>query len=409
VIDSVSAPDDHTVVITYKQLYAPYRLAFPSIFPAHLFDGQTNLSQDPFNRAMTVGTGPFVEKAWVAGESLTLDRNPRYREPGKPLLDEVVYTFIPSRDAEVQALAVGDIDAANFLDATYLPALGALPDAAASPAPNGLMELLLNASCPGGPQQGDPACPHPLLGDVRVRRAVELAVDKQALVRGLLADDLTPTGSILPTGPYAVDLPSQFDAGKARQLLDQAGWVVGPDGIRTKEDVRAHLTVLTAIGNTLNLRTAQIIESDLQSVGIETDGKQVPTLAGGFAAQSPLSLGAFDLAVFSRGITIDPQASLVTQFASNQVPNFRLQTGGSWDRVRDPVFDQALAAAGDTLDDTQRQAAYVSLSEAVHADEAVIPLYSLPEVDARKTYVHGWQTNVNDSVNWNIQDWWLAR
>ncbi|MBV9359174.1 MAG: peptide ABC transporter substrate-binding protein [Chloroflexi bacterium] len=409
VMDSVAASDDHTVVITYKRLYAPYRLAFPWIFPSHVFNGQTDLSQDPFNRAETVGTGPFVGKAWVAGQSLTLDRNPRYREPGKPFLDQVVYTFLPSRDAEVQALAAGDVDAANFLDATDLRALAVLPDVVVDPAPDGLMELLLNSSCPGGSRQGDATCPHPILGEVRVRQAIELAIDKQALVHGLLADEISPTGSILPTGPYAVDLPSEFNPGKARQLLDQAGWVIGADGIRSKGDLRAHLTVFTAIGNTLNLQTAQLIERDLRAVGIETDSKEVPTLAGGFAGQSPLSLGTFDLAVFSRTITIDPQASLVSQFASDQVPNAQLQTGGNWGRVRDPIIDQALTAAGNTLDDTERQAAYVSLSEAVRGDEALIPLYSLPVVDARATYVHGWQTNINDDVSWNIEDWWVAR
>ena len=66
VMDSVVASDEHTVVVTYKQLYAPYRLAFPSIFPAHVFDGRTNLAQDPFNQAPTVGTGPFVFTSWTS-------------------------------------------------------------------------------------------------------------------------------------------------------------------------------------------------------------------------------------------------------------------------------------------------------------------------------------------------------
>ena len=51
VMDSVVAPDDATVVVTYKQLYAAYRLAFPSVFPAHIFNGRTDIAQDPFNQA----------------------------------------------------------------------------------------------------------------------------------------------------------------------------------------------------------------------------------------------------------------------------------------------------------------------------------------------------------------------
>ena len=378
-----------------------------------MFNGQTNIAQDPFNRAETVATGPFVVKSWASGDTLTLDHNPNYREPGKPYLDEVVVKFTPSKDAEFQALAAGDIDAAYFLDPTYLPQLATLADVGVDPAPNGVYELFANTSCSSGPQQGDPACPHPVLGDVRVRQAIELSIDKQALVHGLLADKVKPAGSpLLTAGPYGVDLPpSEFSPDKAQQLLDQAGWIVGSDGVRHKGEVRAHLTLLNAAGNTLSEQTAQVIEADLQLVGIETDTREVPggVLLGGFAGKSPLNLGNFDLAVIVRTVPMDPQAYLYGQYASDQVPNQQRQAGSNWERIEDPNLDHSLAAAGNSLDDTQRQAAYVSAAELIHADEAVVPLFPYLVVDARKTYLQGWQTNVNDMVTWNIQDWWLAK
>jgi hypothetical protein len=61
-----------------------------------------------------------------------------------------------------------------------------------------------------------------------------------------------------------------------------------------------------------------------------------------------------------------------------------------------------------TLDDAHRQAAYAAFFERVHTDEVVVPLFAVPQVDARKSYVEGWgRTNVNDYVTWNIQNWWL--
>ncbi len=134
-MDSVVAPDDDTVVVTYKQLYAPYRLAFPRILPAHVFNGQTSIAQDPFNQAPTVGTGPFSFKSWSSEDSITFERNPNYREPGKPYLDEVVVKFTADKAAEIQALEAGDVDAAWFLDPTYLPQLATLPDVSVDPAP----------------------------------------------------------------------------------------------------------------------------------------------------------------------------------------------------------------------------------------------------------------------------------
>jgi peptide/nickel transport system substrate-binding protein len=409
VMDSVTAPDDNTVVVTYKQLYAPYRVAFPYIFPVHVFNGQTNIAQDPFNQGSTIGTGPFVFKSGSPGDTWTFDRNPNYREPGKPYLDEVVVKITPGRDAEMQALAASDVDAASFLDSTYLSQLATLPDVSVDPAPASVLPLLVNTACSSGPQQGDPTCPHPVLGDLRVRQAIELAIDKQTLVHGLLADRVKVAGSVLPVGPFAVDLPpSEFSPDKAQQLLDQAGWVVSSDGVRSKGGVRAHLTFIIPVGDTVDEETAQVIAGDLLSVGIETEIKELSGLAFGFAGNSALTLGNFDLALWNLGIPIDPQAALQTHYASDQVPNAQLQTGQNFSRMQDTQLDQALAAAGNTLDDAQRKAAYVSFSERVRADEAVIPLFPNLQVDARMNYVEGWgQTNVNDYLSWNIQNWWL--
>jgi peptide/nickel transport system substrate-binding protein len=413
IMDSVVAPDENTVVVTYKQLYAPYRAAFPYVFPAHVFNGQTNIAQDPFNRAETVGTGPFVFKSWAPGDSVTFDRNPNYREFGKPYLDDVVFKVMPATDVEVQTFAAGDIDAASTLDMSNLPQLSTMPGVSVDPAPYGIEYLLMNGSCSSGPRLGDPTCPNAVLGDLRVRQAVELAIDKRAMVQGLLADRVKPGTSLIPAGPYAVDVPlTEANPDQARQLLNQLGWVVGSDGIRSKNGVRAHLVLWITAGQVLTEQTAQVVEGDLQDVGIETEIKESTTsLAGGFPANSAFSLGNFDLGVFGTfGSTyvIDPQSNLQNHYASDQVPNPQLQTGNNWGRIQDPRIDGALLAAGNTLGDAQRQAAYTSFSELIHDDEAVIPLYPLLEVNARKNYVEGWgPTNVNDYATWNIQDWWL--
>jgi peptide/nickel transport system substrate-binding protein len=405
VMDSLTAPDDNTLVVTYKQLYAPYRLAFPYVFPAHAFNGQTNIAQDPFNRAPSVATGPFVVRSWASGDSITFDRNPNYREAGKPYLDQVIVKFTPSRDAEIQTLEAGDLDVAWFLDESYLRQLATLSDVSVEPVQgptSGVENLYLNLSCSSGLQQGDPTCPNPVLGDLRVRQAIDLAVDKQAIVRGFLADRVKIAGSVLPS-PYAPDLPpSEFSPNKARQLLDQAGWVVGSDGIRAKGGVRAHLMLFTATGSTITEEIAQVIEGNLLDIGIETEGKQSPVILA-----SIFFLGSFDLAVFGGTLGIDPQSYLYSHYGSDQVPNPQLMSGSNYDRIQDAELDQALAAAGSTVDDAQRKLAYTAAAELIHADEAVIPLYQALQVDARKNIVQGWQGNGNDTVTWNIQDWWL--
>jgi peptide/nickel transport system substrate-binding protein len=410
VMESVVAPDDTTVVVTYKQLYAPYRLAFPRIFPAHVFNGRTNIADDPFNQFPDVTTGPFVLTGAPTPDSITYVRNPEFREPGRPYLDEVVFKFTPNRDVAMQTLQAGEADADYFLDPSYLPQLGTMSDVAVDPAPLSVFQLFMNESCPTGPQQGDPSCPHPILGDLRVRQAIDMAIDKQALAQGLMQGEVQSTGSLLPAGAFRVDLPAgEFNPDGARQRLDQAGWTAGPDGIRTRDGARAHLSIMSGIGNRLVEQTVQVIQADLQDVGIETEGRQfpLPVLVGGFATNSPFFLGNFDMAVFMRAIPVDPQSYLFAQFASDQVPTPQVP-GQNWDRVQDPRLDQALAAAAGTLDDGQRRAAYTTFSQLIQSDEAVIPLFPNLQVDARRSYVEGWgPTNINEPVTWNIQDWWL--
>jgi peptide/nickel transport system substrate-binding protein len=414
VMQSVTAPDNNTVVVTYTQLYAPYLGAFPFIFPAHVFNGQTSIAQDdPFNRAPTVGTGPFVFKSWASGDTIEFDRNPLYRAPGKPYVDQLIYKIAPSKDAAVQALEAGDLDIVYMLDNTFVPQFQTITDASIDPQPSASIEsLTLNTSCSSGPQQGDPACPHPVLGDVRVRQAIALAIDKQALTHDLLLDKVKPASSYIPVGPYAVDLgPMDYNPTRAQQLLDQVGWTVGPDGIRVKDGVRAHLSFSTTSDVNLNLEVQQSIQQDLQGIGIETEIRNYPAavLTGGFPARSPASQGSFDLNLAASGSSgqADPLPTLLGFFGSASIANAQTQSGRNYSRLGDPRLDDALAAAGTTLDDQARLAAFTTASQLILANAANIPLFPALQIDAHKNYVAGWQTNVNAYLTWNVQDWWL--
>src|SRR5215469_15277645 len=176
IIDTITAPDPTTVVVTYKNIFAAYQAAFPVVLPAHVFNAQTNIDKHPFNRA-PIGTGPWVFKSWASGDTLIFDRNPRFREAGKPLLDEVIYKITPSREASIQTFKVGDIDVLWNLIEANIPEFQAMSDASIDPTPSPSTERMhLNVSCSSGPQQGDPACPHRVLADARVRQAIELGI-----------------------------------------------------------------------------------------------------------------------------------------------------------------------------------------------------------------------------------------
>jgi peptide/nickel transport system substrate-binding protein len=412
-MDSVTAPDESTVVVTYKQLYAPYRSAFQWILPAHVFGGATDISQSAFNHAPTVGTGSFVFSSWTSGDTLVFDRNQRYREPGKPYLDQVILKITPSKDAELQALRAGDVDVAFQLDETYLPQLDGATDIRVDAVPaSNVVKLILNQSCSSGPRAGDASCSHPLLGDGRVRQAFALAIDKQAIVHNLLADRTPEATSLIPVGLYPVSLPrAEFNPERARQLLEDAGWRAGSNGVRVKDGQPAHISVLVLAGDNLSAQVQQVVEDDLAAVGIESESRSLPSpvMFGGFVGNSPLPLGTFDLALFATPYQLDPQAFLFGNFASSQLPNPTLRTGQNYTRTQNPLLDQALTDAASTLDDQARLAAYTRASELINADAAYIPLYPHLQVNPRSARIGGWHENVNDYLSWNIQEWWLDR
>jgi peptide/nickel transport system substrate-binding protein len=410
IMDSVTATDPATVVVTYKNVNAAYRVAFPAILPAHVFNNQTNIDKHPYNRA-PIGTGPFVFKAWASGDTITFERNPKYREPNKPSLDGVIYKITPSREASVQAFKVGDIDVLWNLIESNIPEFEAMKDANIDPRPSpGIERLHLNISCSSGPQQGDPTCPHPMLGDVRVRQAIELGIDKQALVDNLLLGKAkVATSSIV--GFFSPELPpSEFSPDKARQLLETAGWQVGSDGVRTKAGVRAHLAISSTTGDVLREQAEQLIQEQMKTIGIELEVKNAtsPVLLGTWAGNGLTARGNMDIGMYTTQIAIDPQTGL-TAYISDQVPNERTPSGGNIWRLQDPEIDSQVRAAGTILDDQARKAAYKSIAERLAGDKVVIPLYSRLSIDAKKNYVQGWQTNVWDFLSWNSQDWWLKK
>ena len=82
-------------------------------------------------------------------------------------------------------------------------------------------------------------------------------------------------------------------------------------------------------------------------------------------------------------------------------------TGNNSQRIADPELDQALATAGGTLDDHARMVAYVTAMQRINADAGEIPLYARLDLNAHSTAVQNFQTNGNDFLSWNAQDWWL--
>ena len=409
-IEAVETPDDATVVVRYRNIYAGFKQHFQWVLPEHVFGGETAIESHAFNQS-PIGTGPFRFKSWDPGSAIVTERNPNYRESGKPHVDGIMFRLVPAKDIGILWLKTNEAEVLWNLAEDNFAEIDGIPDTTMNPAPSNQIErLILNTSCSSGPQQGDPSCKHPVLGDVRVRQAIELALDRKSLVDELLAGRTKIASSIIPFGPYAVQLPLvERNPSEARRLLEEAGWASGPDGIRVKEGERASVGFLTTSGDRLREQSQALIKGQLQEVGIEFRIETVPSaiLFGSWADGAVRSRGNFDVVMHTINTPIDPQADLFNLFHSSRVPSDRVRAGQNYQRILDPELDAALAAASSTVDESKRAAAYRTVAERVAADKGHILLYSRLELDAFNKRVKGHTPNIWSNFTWNAEDWSL--
>jgi len=243
---SAEAPDDTTFVLTLAAP-APAEVLNREVFivPEHIWSEFADPSADDANQLPLVGSGPFQVTEYKTDEFIRLAANEGYWE-GAPGFDEVVYDYYVETDAAVAALEAGEVDiVGNGMQGALNPAqLQALEgqDHVTTNDVQGRRYVSLtinyNSVTQDGTEFGDG---HPALKDPIVRQALHMAIDKQALVDTVLDGSGEPATSIIPSifEQYhwdGGDQLVQFDIDAANQLLDDAGYVRGDDGIRTMPD-----------------------------------------------------------------------------------------------------------------------------------------------------------------------------
>ncbi|OHD72950.1 MAG: hypothetical protein A2V99_05355 [Spirochaetes bacterium RBG_16_67_19] len=216
-ITSIETPDPSTVVFKLAKPFSPLLAALASgwgaILPKSLIDSGHDFSSKP------VGTGPFVFKEWVRDNRIVLAKNPDYWLKGLPKFDSLIFQIIPERAVQVQGLIAGQIDGSDIIDQEDVPMLEASGKVNIDrPLTAQIFVLAMN-------------CSKPPLNDLRVRQAVNHAIDKQAVLDVAYGGG-KPVGTFMNYGnAYYRDFTSlyPYDPAKARSLLAQAG--VGKDTV----------------------------------------------------------------------------------------------------------------------------------------------------------------------------------
>ena len=117
-ISAIDTPDKNTVIVRFREFYAPYLTLFTTILPKHKLENESNINKASFNRA-PIGTGPFKFKEWQVAESIRFEANPAYYR-GKPVLDSIIYRVIPDANILLTQLKAGELDVVSNIWFSYL-------------------------------------------------------------------------------------------------------------------------------------------------------------------------------------------------------------------------------------------------------------------------------------------------
>ena len=412
-IESVTVVDPLTAEVRMTEINPGYLDLWQNILPRHMFDTTAVTLEHPQAR-IPLGTGPFVFADWQTGSEMLLERNENYREEGKPYLDGITVRVTPEKEAAIASFVAGDLDYLYFIVTGDLPTLTAAQEAG---------EGVTVAQFPGGASvewlwlnlgtEGDPAAPHPVLGDPAVREAMDYGIDRQAIIDEILGGFGSLTGSFIFAGWAAVELPvTPYDPARAMETLEAAGWTVGGDGVREKDGVRASLRFQTIAGDLTRELYQQLIQQNLGDIGIEVSIENVPsnTIFGSYEEGGLLARGTYDLVMSRDGYEIDP-VDWVALFTSEQIPSEENPNRFTYSFYSNPEFDRIAAEAAATLDRDVRRPLYEELVRIFAADRPALPLYRSASADAWRDRLRGVGTDYFDArgaiygtANWYVAD-----
>jgi peptide/nickel transport system substrate-binding protein len=389
------ALDAHTVRITLREPWAPaVATLFGSgtapqfVLPAHVLEHEPRLDRAAFG-AHPVGDGPFRFVSWERGDRLVYEANPRYWR-GLPRVARLVIRVLPDPGTNFTALESGELDW-NLLSPAQWTTVRTRGDLVFRFVPLALVAgIALNTA-------------HPPLDDVRVRRALAAAIDRDAISAKLTFGRYPPIDTAQPLLSWAHDptarLP-RFDPAAADRALDAAGWRRGADGIRTKGGKRLALVYVQFPESQTGVRVAAFVERALRVRGIDVTIKSVsnaqlflPAAQGGVLAS-----GAFDLAYVPWPMGVDPDESAL------------LACHGSQNIMRwcDPAVDALQRRALVAPAQDERRRLYAEIEHRVAAAVPIIYLFDPAYVYAVRPRLAGFAPSAF-SPTWNASAWSLTQ
>lgn len=263
-VSKFETPTPHSVRVSYNQAFAPALASWAglSVLPAHVIGKEADFNATTL-KEKPLGTGPYTLTRWRRGQDILLTASANTWE--KPYIRQLYYRIIPDQSTQWLELKAGNLD---MLDLTPL-AYTRLINKPWFTNNYATYRYLSSAYTYMGFNLNKP-----MFADRRTRQAMSYAVDRQGLINAVLFGQGEGIASIFKPGTWANNAelkPYPYNPQKARQLLAEAGWKAGPDGVLQKNGERFHFVLTTNQGNESRIKTAQILQTFFAEVGIEME------------------------------------------------------------------------------------------------------------------------------------------
>jgi peptide/nickel transport system substrate-binding protein len=371
-ISRIDVIDPLTIAVHLKHPYAPFVATFFAmsatsygVLPKHLLAKYSDLNDIPFDR-LPVGTGPF-KVVFDDGKRVRMVAYPGYWR-GAPGLREVEFRWESNSAAILDHLKNHSIDFYYGAYARQEPQLSGIPGTTIYLYPfNGYEDVGFNLASP-------------LVSDMRVRQALAYATDRRKIVDTIANGVNSPADSDQPTFSWAYNPDVKqyhYDPRTARELLDAAGWIPGPDGIRAKQGRTLRIILVSGAGAIPPGPIESLIRNDWHDIGVDVAVRNYSAEdLDATAAQGGIeATGRFDAVLEGWVNGIDPDDS--TQFKCAAVP----PAGWNAYRFCDPALDSAEEQALTSNDRATRKRAYDAIQSILADDEPMIMLYFQQQQD----------------------------
>jgi peptide/nickel transport system substrate-binding protein len=362
VIDTAEAADDRTLVVKLKNPSAPFlsTLALPNV--SVLSKKAVEAGEDAFAELPTASSGAFIVKEWRRGDRVILEKNPNFWQADRVKLDGVEWISVPDDNTRMLNVQAGELDTAIFVPFSRVEELKKDPNLQVHVETSTREDhLLINHE-------------HGALGKKEVRQALDMAIDKQALVDTVTFGLGTVANSYVPKGAlyyYADNLQRPYDPEKAKAMLAEAG----------ASDLA--LNYVVRAGDEVVEQTAVLLQQQLAKAGVTVNINKVDPSQ----EWDMLVAGDYDVGVnYWTNDILDPDQK--TTFVVGHDSNMNYMTRYKNDKVKDLV-----AAARLELDPAKREQMYIDIQKMAKDDVHWIDLYYSPYINVSRKNIANFYQN----------------